>query len=142
MLRTIAVTLLAVLAATLGDICLAATLKTVPFGPEMFLSGRLWLAIGLLATHFFLWLAVLSWADLSLAFPLKASNYIFNAMLVGFMLNESVTPIRWLGTIVVAFGVLLVSLSASPDSVPEPDFPDYAVDGAVPELVREPARLR
>lgn len=114
LLRTILVTLVAVLAATLGDICLSWTLKSVDLGPAMFLSWRLWLAISLLFTHFLLWLAVLSWADLSLAFPLKASNYVFNAMLVGVTLHESVTPIRWLGTLVVALGVFLVSLSAQP----------------------------
>ncbi len=114
----IPVTLLAVLAAVLGDIYLSMAVR-----------GGGWhyllLAVALLLTHFLLWLAVLSWADLSLAFPLKASYFIFNAMLVGVMLHEPVSPTRWLGTLVVTFGVVLVSLSAatspgrsSPESEP------------------------
>jgi drug/metabolite transporter (DMT)-like permease len=122
-LRTIVVTLLAVLAATLGDICVAMALKS----PAPFLNWHLWVGIGLLFTHFVLWLAVLSWADLSLAFPLKASNYVFNAMLVGLMLHESVTLIRWLGTLVVALGVFMVSLSA-PQPDPVPSYAEYELD--------------
>lgn len=122
--RTVSVTLLAVLAAVLGDIYLSMALRSLELGPAMFLAPQLWLAIGLLFTHFLLWLAVLSWADLSLAFPLKASYFVFNALLVGAMLDEPVSAVRWLGTFIVAFGVLLVSLSAQPPGdalAPPPD---------------------
>lgn len=37
---------------------------------------------------------------------------MFNALLAGALLQEEVSLWRWLGTLVVAFGVLLVSLSA------------------------------
>ncbi len=122
--RTVVVTLVAVLAATLGDIFLSMAMKSVGEVQvdslsslfktllRVFSSVKVWLAIALLFTHFLLWLAVLSWADLSLAFPLKASNYVFNAVLAGTLLQEEVSLWRWLGTLVVAFGVLLVSLSA------------------------------
>ncbi|MEW6279644.1 MAG: EamA family transporter [Candidatus Eremiobacterota bacterium] len=130
LLRTIAFTLMAVMAATLGDILLSKAMKSVGeveidglasvwhTGVRVFTSPAVWLAISLLFTHFLLWLAVLRWAELSVAIPLTATNYIFNAVLAGPMLNEAVGPGRWVGTFLVVVGVVLVSLSA--DTAPEP----------------------
>jgi drug/metabolite transporter (DMT)-like permease len=60
---------------------------------------------------FFLWLAVLSWEDLSVALPMQALNYVLVAILSQYYLHEVVTPMRWAGTILVCVGVLLITKS-------------------------------
>jgi multidrug transporter EmrE-like cation transporter len=56
-----------------------------------------------------LWLIILTRADLSYAYPMLAMGYILVVVLSRFILNEAVTPARALGTLVVAFGVWLIS---------------------------------
>lgn len=113
--RPIAVALVAVWLATEGDIQLARTLRGLGQAGalETLLCPGLWLAIAMLAGHFGLWLYVLSRLQLSVAIPLTACNYVFNAILVQFRLGEQVSPRVWLGTLLIAAGVVLVTRSAS-----------------------------
>lgn len=107
--------LVAVLLSAEGDIQLALALRTLPAHPSFwsYLShAPLWLAVALLAGHFFSWLYVLSCLELSVAVPLLAGTYIFNALLAPWQLGESVSPRRWLGTLVLTLGVVLVSRSS------------------------------
>jgi drug/metabolite transporter (DMT)-like permease len=71
-----------------------------------------WLALGVLflAVFFFLYLAALSWADLSFVLPLTAVSYLFAALLAKFFLKEEVSWFRWAGTIVIVIGIALVAL--------------------------------
>ncbi|MGO9014050.1 MAG: EamA family transporter [Dissulfurispiraceae bacterium] len=63
-----------------------------------------------LACFFFLYLAALSWADLSFVMPLTAMSYIFAAMLAKFVLREELSWFRWAGTVVITLGIILVAL--------------------------------
>ncbi len=54
--------------------------------------------------------AVLSWADLSFAFPATSLVYVVNAFGAKYFLGEIVTPRRWAGIALVCIGVALVSL--------------------------------
>ena len=63
-----------------------------------------------LAFFFFLYLAALSWADLSFVMPLTAMSYIFAAMLAKFVLREEVSWFRWAGTAVITAGIILITL--------------------------------
>ncbi len=54
--------------------------------------------------------AVLSWADLSFAFPATSLVYVVNALCAKRFLGETVTPRRWAGIVLVCAGVALVSL--------------------------------
>ncbi len=63
-----------------------------------------------LAIFFFLYLAALSWADLSFILPLTAVSYIFAALLARFVLGEDVSWARWAGTVVIMIGIALVAL--------------------------------
>lgn len=121
MQRAVLVGLLAVWLATEGDIQLATALRHL--GPLEGLSAlsvivrclshpALWLAFALLGSHFFLWLYVLARLELSVAVPLTACNYVFNAFLVQVRLGETVSSRRWLGTMIITLGVVLVSRSA------------------------------
>jgi len=62
-----------------------------------------------LAVFFFLYLAALSWADLSFVMPLTAMSYIFAALLAKFMLKEELSWFRWAGTLVITLGIILVA---------------------------------
>jgi len=53
-------------------------------------------------------LALLSLADLSFVLPLTATGYILSAFLGKVFLNEQVSSIQWLGTLLIFFGVVLV----------------------------------
>ena len=64
-----------------------------------------------LALSFFTWIAVLSRADLSFALPLTAIGYVLNAFAARLVLHEHISPVRWLGTLVICLGVLIISRS-------------------------------
>ncbi|HEX8949644.1 MAG TPA: DMT family transporter [Dissulfurispiraceae bacterium] len=63
----------------------------------------------LLGIFFFLYLAALSWADLSFVMPLTAMSYFFAALLAKFALGEDVSWFRWTGTVVITLGIALVA---------------------------------
>jgi len=64
------------------------------------------------AVYFGLWLAVLSWEDLSVALPLHALSYIVVAFLAQWYLGEHVTPMRWAGICLICAEVALVTRSS------------------------------
>lgn len=124
MFKTVAVMLAAVTAGTIGDLLLAGGMKELGDISTMDLRGIMKVALqalttpklvagtAMLAVFFFLWLAVLSWEDLSVALPMQALNYILVAFLSQYFLNEIVTPMRWAGTILVAVGVIMITKSS------------------------------
>jgi drug/metabolite transporter (DMT)-like permease len=57
-------------------------------------------------------MALLSLADLSLVLPLTASGYILSTLLGKAVLREEVTASRWLGTVLIFAGALIVGLNS------------------------------
>jgi drug/metabolite transporter (DMT)-like permease len=123
MLKTVIVMLMAVTAGTIGDLLLAKGMKELGDISTMNLRGILNVAVqalttpklvigtAMLAVFFFLWLAVLSWEDLSVALPMQALNYVLVAFLSQYFLGEVVSPLRWTGTVLVCIGVVLITRS-------------------------------
>jgi len=74
----------------------------------------------MIAVFFFLWLAVLSWEDLSVALPMQALNYVLVAVLAKYYLHEQVSPLRWAGIVLVSIGVMMITRSSSTDQQPTP----------------------
>ncbi len=64
----------------------------------------------LMMVFFGLYALALSWADFSFVLPLTASSYLFGALFAHYVIRETVTPTRWLGTIIIMAGVVVVSL--------------------------------
>jgi multidrug transporter EmrE-like cation transporter len=56
-----------------------------------------------------LWLIVLTRADLSYAYPLLSMGYVLVVLLSRVLFHETVTPVRFLGTLVICLGVFLIS---------------------------------
>ena len=124
MFKTLFIMLLAITAGTIGDILLAKGMKEMGDVSTMNLRGiisaayqalttpKLVIGTAMLAIFFFLWLAVLSWEDLSVALPMQALNYVLVAFLSQYFLGETVSPLRWAGTILVCVGVMMITKSS------------------------------
>lgn len=56
-----------------------------------------------------IWLMVLSRLDVSQAYPLTSIGYILTAFVGFWFLDESLTPLRLLGIVIIMVGVYLVS---------------------------------
>jgi len=75
-------------------------------------SGALFGGIFFMAVAFFSNLVGLSWADLTLMGPASAAlTFVTNALGAKFFLNENVDRRRWIATIFVCMGVLLLTRS-------------------------------
>ncbi len=70
-----------------------------------------WVILGilLLLAFFAAYLTALSWADLTYVLPTTAIGYVLVALLSVWLLNETVTPMRWLGILLVSAGVGFVA---------------------------------
>lgn len=124
MLKTFVVMFIAIVAGTVGDILLAKGMKEIGDLSAMTLRGiidvslramtspKIIFGVVMLAIFFFLWLAVLSWEDLSVALPMQALNYVLVAFLAQYFLGEVVSPLRWAGTVLVCVGVVLITRSS------------------------------
>jgi transporter family protein len=62
------------------------------------------------AISFFSFLALLSVTELNFAVPATALSYVFKTALARWYLRERVSWGRWAGAVLVAFGIVLVSL--------------------------------
>jgi drug/metabolite transporter (DMT)-like permease len=75
-------------------------------------SGALFAGVFFMALAFFSNLVGLSWADLSLMGPASAAlTFVTNAIGAKFFLHENVDKRRWVATIFVCCGVLLLTRS-------------------------------
>jgi drug/metabolite transporter (DMT)-like permease len=124
MLKTLIVMLLAITAGAVGDIFLTQGMRSSGDLSSMGLrqifetvlkaltNWRLILGTALQAIYFGLWLAVLSWEDLSVALPMQALSYVVVAFLAQWYLGENVTPMRWAGISLVCVGVMMITKSS------------------------------
>jgi transporter family protein len=114
--KIIATTLVSVLAQELANLALSRGLR-IDSPPTLkarilrtLTEPMIWLAVACLTVNWFLWLGVLSWANLSFVIPITASSYLINALLVGPVLGEHVSRGRWLGTLIIFVGVMVIVL--------------------------------
>jgi drug/metabolite transporter (DMT)-like permease len=92
----------------IGTVSLGTPAEALDVLSRVLTSGTIWLGIGSLITFFVAYMLVLSWADYSYVQPASAVAYGIVALLAHFMLREVVTPLRWLGVLVICLGVLVV----------------------------------
>ena len=121
MLKTFLVVLVAVVLGGTGHVLLAKGMR--PIGdlteaPAGRLGGMIaravtnpWVLLGvaLQASFFFLYLALLSRADVSQVLPMTALDYIVVALLAQWLLGEGVAMVRWAGIVFIVLGVALVA---------------------------------
>jgi drug/metabolite transporter (DMT)-like permease len=77
------------------------------------MATNLWVIFGLLiyVTGTVFWLAALSRVDLSYAYPFASLSYVIMLAASWLIFHENITPLRLVGTLVVALGVILISRS-------------------------------
>ncbi len=121
MLKTLVLVLIAAIIGGTGHVMLSKGMKSVgdlTEAPRSRLGGMIgravsspWLllGVGLQASFFFMYLTLLSRADVSRILPMTALDYIVVALLAHALLAETVTPGRWAGIGLIAAGVFLVS---------------------------------
>jgi len=123
-MKTFVVILFATLSAAIGEVSISYGMKrggeidlTVPsqwVGLILSVVRNPYVLMGviLLAVFFFLYLAALSWADISFVMPLTAMSFIFAALMAKFVLKEDVSWFRWIGTVVIVVGIIIVSMDS------------------------------
>jgi bacterial/archaeal transporter family protein len=131
-MKTFIVLFVAISVQTLGDVFLTKGMKSVGevstldpvkllnTGAQVFMNPLIWLGILLLGLFFGLYLAALSWADLSFVLPVTSFGYAMNAFLSWRLLGEHVSLTRWVGTIIICVGVATVSRTEQRTTSPEP----------------------
>jgi len=123
MVRTLTFLIVAIILVSIGDMLLAHGMKKIgavsacsleslfQLFVRVFSNTSIIIGIICLAGFFFLWLAILSWCELSFVLPLTALSYVLTAFLAIYFLGETITPLRWAGTILICIGVALVTKS-------------------------------
>jgi drug/metabolite transporter (DMT)-like permease len=113
---------LVVLGGSVGDVFVTKGMKeigeisTLNPGELWRIAGRTmtnrWFLIGLffMTVSFASFLAVLSWADLSLVLPATSLSFVVTALGAKSYLKERISPVRWTGIVLVCAGVALISL--------------------------------
>ena len=117
--KTYLLILLMVIFGPLGNVLLGKGMKRI--GPvnisaaealdllsRVLTSGTIWLGIASLITFFVAYMLVLSWADYSYVQPASSVAYGMVALLAHFVLREEVTPMRWMGVMIICLGVVVV----------------------------------
>ncbi len=109
---------LVVISNSVGNLLLGLAMARMPdFSKTPFLTyvlavaTNVWLLAGVVLMIIFMasQLSMYSWADLSYVLPVTASTYIFSALLSKFFLHETVSAVRWIGIVLISFGVIFVA---------------------------------
>lgn len=119
-------TLALILATVTASACAQLTLKLGMSSPAVTEAGRqgakamilavamtpmVWVGLMIYGLSVVVWLWILSKVDLSLAYPFVGVSFIMVMLFGVFLLNEHVTPLRMMGTVLIAVGCVLVARS-------------------------------
>ncbi|TRZ95517.1 hypothetical protein D4R78_03615 [bacterium] len=96
---------------SLGVSLSANLIKIIQFIFRLARLPRVWIGFLFSVLSLCIWLIVLSQADLNFAFSVDSMHYIFIALASQMILKEKVGFRRWLGTIFIIIGIVVVSLS-------------------------------
>jgi uncharacterized membrane protein len=117
--KTLVMVLLMMVCANTGDLLLARGMKqigkvviSVP-GLQHALwmtiqNVSIWIGILFLIGFTLCYMTAVSWADYSFVMPAGAIGYAIQTMLAIVVLQEVVSPKRWIGVVLICVGVLLV----------------------------------
>lgn len=101
----------------LGDASLSRGMTSLPaisLAHPLTLIGAVftpWIALGIvmLIGYFASYLTALSWADLTYVMPATALGNVFVELLAHFWLHERISPLRWIGVVLITVGVGFVA---------------------------------
>ena len=72
-------------------------------------TPAIWGGLALFGLSAFVWLAVLSRASLSFAYPFASLSYVLILLADRFVLHEQIPPLRWAGVFFIMTGIVLVA---------------------------------
>lgn len=110
----------AVLFAALSDILLSKGMKSIEASAHygvvstvlaVITNTYIIAGVGLLIVFLVLYLISLSWEDMSYVLPLTGAIYILVTIFAFFLLHEPVSVMRWVGSLLVACGIAVVTRS-------------------------------
>jgi drug/metabolite transporter (DMT)-like permease len=85
----------------------------VPFALRLLRRPLAWVSIFVSLLSLFIMLYAMTMASLSLAFSLDSMHHVFIALASRTLLKERVSLHRWLGTVCIMAGIVLVALSGA-----------------------------
>jgi undecaprenyl phosphate-alpha-L-ara4N flippase subunit ArnE len=85
----------------------------LPFALRLLRLPLAWVSIFVSFLSLFIMLYAMTMASLSLAFNLDSMHHVFIALASRFVLKENVSRQRWLGTLSIMVGIVLVALSGA-----------------------------
>ena len=121
MLRSLALIFVSVLIGVFGQLSLKTGMSHVGRIDAQALHQPLQLLVRVFTTPIILagiamyivgtliWLVVLSRLDLSFAYPLVATTYVFTPLLANLILHEQIPGLRWVGIALIMLGVIVVA---------------------------------
>jgi uncharacterized membrane protein len=93
----------------IGEITTYSPSALIPIFIKTFSSGTIWMGIASFLIFLVSYLLLLSWADFSFVQPVCSIGYAVVAVLSYFILGEAISPMRWVGVLLICAGVALVS---------------------------------
>lgn len=78
---------------------------------EVMSVPAIWYGLLAMAVGLVIWIMALAQADLNLVFSLGSIQYIMILVLAHYMLGEKIDKMRLFGTLLVIFGILLITIS-------------------------------
>lgn len=78
---------------------------------EVFVNPRVWVGFLSMVVGLVLWLMALSQGALSLVFPIGSIQYILILVLAHAFLGEKIDKMKLIGTLLVALGIVFITLS-------------------------------
>jgi drug/metabolite transporter (DMT)-like permease len=116
-MKTLVVVFIATICAAVGEAFLSYGMRRIgqsdPSLGRWFLmvvtDPYVYIGVLFVTCFFFLYLAALSWADLSYVMPLTALSYLFAAVLAKVFLHEHISWLRWAGIVIIVLGIVMVA---------------------------------
>jgi uncharacterized membrane protein len=111
----------AVLLAACGHLMIKYGLNAAPASPGQGLQNRVLgyllspgvlLGLSVYGAGTLLWIVAVSKQDISYLFPISAVNYVLLTIAGTWLFHEPVSPLRWVGIVVVMIGVALLQTTA------------------------------
>lgn len=97
---------------SVGSLNLGKSFHLVPVATQVLSSPYIWLGIACLLGFFLVHMLLLTWADYSYVQPATSLSYASITILSYFILGEIISPLRWLGVLVICLGVFIVGRTA------------------------------
>jgi drug/metabolite transporter (DMT)-like permease len=92
-----------------GDLDISRITPLLEGAARVLTSGTIWVGIAMMLGFMVCHMLVLSWADYSFVMPFSAIAYALVPLFGYLFLHEQVSAARWLGIVLIVFGVVLIN---------------------------------